>query len=157
MSKIFIFILSILVLGGAYFLFSNTNVIQNPNKQSQLVALSNCGITVNAPLENEIVSSPIVINTIVDNTNMQTLGCNWVTFEAQAGVVELKDVGGAVLGQSLLTTTDDWMQIGPVNYTSILTPTATLTPGETYSLVFTEENPSGEGVEDTLIVPVVAQ
>lgn len=158
MSKITIFIIALLILGGGYFWFKAPAVtapIVDENEPT--VALSHCGLTVHTPLSNAVIGAPISITTTVDNTNMQTLGCNWVTFEAQAAVIELKNSNGVVLGQSLLTTTDDWMQSGPVTYTSTLTPTTAPTSGDALTLVFTEENPSGEGVPDTLIVPVVAQ
>jgi hypothetical protein len=125
----------------------------------QTVALSHCGLTVNSPLGGGLVSStaPISVTAVVDNTNMQALGCSWTVFEAQAGTIELKDGNGTVLGFGLLTTTQDWMTASPVTYTGQVTSNSVFAPGTPLTLVFTEENPSGDGIPDTLVVPVVVQ
>jgi hypothetical protein len=102
-------------------------------------------------------AAPISVTAVVDNTNMQALGCSWTVFEAQAGTIELKDGNGTVLGFGLLTTTQDWMTASPVTYTGQVTSNSVFAPGTPLTLVFTEENPSGDGIPDTLVVPVVVQ
>jgi hypothetical protein len=158
MSKSLSISLFIVIIAAGLMWFISTKKSEAPSVPNQPVtAVSHCGLTINAPLPQTVVSGPISISAVVDNTNMDQLGCSWTVFEAQAGTIELKDSNGTLLGFGLLTTTSDWMTTAPVTYIGMVTPTAPIPSGTQLSLIFTEENPSGEGIPDTLTVPVTAQ
>lgn len=152
-------ILGIIVFGGVFFK-NNEAVKQKRAEQSQNTQqpsqeqMSLCGLTVISPLSNTIVSSPLIANAIVNNTNKTALGCSWTVFEAQAGVASLVDSTGTQVGFALLQTTSDWMTDGPVPYTGTITFSAQPAPGP-LSLVITEDNPSGEGTPSVLTIPLI--
>lgn len=77
---------------------------------------------------------------IVDNTKKD---CHWTVFEAQAGVAELRDSAGNVIGQAALKTTDDWTLQKPTPYNAIINWQQKPKPGN-ITLTITEENPSGK-------------
>ena len=158
MSKSLSISLFIVIIAAGLMWFISTKKSEAPSVPNQPVtAVSHCGLTVNAPLPQTVVSGPISISAVVDNTTMSTLGCSWTVFEAQAGTIALVDANNTVLGTGLLTTTADWMTIGPVTYTGMVTPSSPIASGTSLSLIFTEEDPSGMNTPDTLTVPVVAQ
>lgn len=116
-----------------------------------------CGaeyLSVETPVAGGAVSQTIEVKATVDNRKA-TPQCSWTVFEAQAGVVQIRDAQGAVLGQGMLTTQDDWMTSEPVHYTGSVVLSAT--PSGNVTLVVTEENPSGEGTPDSVTLPLVAQ
>lgn len=125
------------------------------------ISSSRCGMAVISPEMNSVVSFPLNISVIVDNSNSATLGCAWTVFEGQAGVVSLIDSNNNVLGSNFLSTSNqNWMEnliAGlPVSFATTLNLTAQPT-AENLSLVFTEDNPSGQGTPDSLILPVLIQ
>lgn len=122
----------------------------------KLEKMSNCGLTVNTPLGGSTISFPLSVNAIVDNTNSAKLGCSWTVFEAQAGTVKVMN-GTTQVGMGILSTTSNWMTTSPVNYTGNVTLSSPVASGTSLTLVFEEENPSGEGIVNTLVVPVVMQ
>jgi hypothetical protein len=124
-------------------------------KEAEAIATDNgaCGLIVSTPLSKTTVAFPLTVKTVVDNTQMDILGCAWSVFEAQAGFVEVIDGDGNVVGGGTLTTDEDWMTTGPVRYDAELKLTKTPST-KTLDLVFTEENPSGEGIPDTFVLPV---
>ena len=118
--------------------------------------VSHCGLTVNSPLGGSTISFPLAVSAVVDNTNASKLGCSWTVFEAQAGTVKVMN-GTTEVGHSVLATTSNWMTSGPVNYSSTITLSSQVSSGTPLTLVFEEENPSGEGTPDTLVIPIIAQ
>ena len=117
--------------------------------------MEKCGLKVTYPFPGSTVAFPLTINAIIDNTQAATLGCSWTVFEAQAGTVVVKDSSGTVLANTVLTTTSNWMTTSPTPYTA--TVAALSNPAYTgpLTITFEEENPSGEGVPDTMVLPVV--
>lgn len=110
-------------------------------------------LKVEAPVEATKVAFPLTIKAVVDNRENH---CNWTMFEWQAGTVTLKTAGNVTLGTAVLTTTDDWMQAGPVNFTATLTVATPPSSPQALTLVFDAENPSGEpGNAQQKIVPVI--
>lgn len=132
--------------------------IVDPNEDNDLaqVEMSHCGLTVSSPLSNTLVSFPLSVSAIVDNTDMTNLGCGWTVFEAQAGTIKVLDINNQVVGSGILTTTQDWMTTSPVAYTSTVTLTG-VPASNNLTLVFTEDDPSDMGNVDTLSVPVIKQ
>ncbi len=124
-------------------------------QQQQTTAASHCGLTVNSPLPNATVTFPLSINATIDNTQLSSLGCSWTVFEAQAGTVIVKDSNGSAVGQAVLSTTADWMTSNATVYTATVSSISNPSYTGSLTLVFEEENPSGEGIADTLMVGVM--
>lgn len=108
-------------------------------------------IAVQAPVANSTVTFPLTVTAVVDNTQGTT--CTWTVFEAQAGLVELKNGANVVVASAPLMTAANWMVSTPVTYTATLQPSP-LPPAGAYTLVITEENPSGEGTPGVVTIPV---
>lgn len=115
--------------------------------------IGSCGIIVSDPTPDSVVAFPLTIKTIVDNTDMETRGCAWTVFEAQAGTVKVLDSTNTEVGMGILTTTEDWMTTSAVHYSSQVSLVGTPS-GKNLKLVFEEENPSAEGTPDTFIMNV---
>ncbi len=95
---------------------------------------------------NDKVSSPLKITGVVR-------GNGWSGFEGQVGTVHVMDASNNELAVGILTATTDWMQL-PTNFE--VTVNFTAVAGSTGSLVFKNENPSGDPVRDkTFILPVI--
>ena len=114
-----------------------------------------CGLTVTAPLQNNVVSFPLTVSGVVNN-QAATDSCTWVLFEGQAGTVSISN-GATTYATVPVTLLGDWMTSGPVNFSATLTPVVSIPSGAPLTITFNEENPSDEAVSDTLSFPVVAQ
>ncbi|MSU60291.1 MAG: hypothetical protein EXS52_00030 [Candidatus Staskawiczbacteria bacterium] len=102
------------------------------------------GIEVFAPKLDEVVKSPLKITG-------KTMGNGWIGFEAQVGTVKLLDDAGKVLAFDILTAQGEWMQ-QVINFETTLNFTTMADAG---SLVFYNENPSGEAERNkTFSLPV---
>ena len=150
MKNILIIILFAAIIGLGIYILSNKKVITPTEEKST----SHCGFTVNSPLPGSIVTFPLFINAVVDNINSKTLGCSWTVFEAQAGGVVVKDSTGAILATSTMNTTEDWTTSNPVTYTSTIPTLSNPSYAGPLTIVFTEDNPSGNPNPDTLSVSV---
>lgn len=156
-------LIAIVIVLGAYTIWQRKAVAPSENnliattggQQQQTTPASHCGLTVNSPLPNTTVSFPLAISATVDNTQAATLGCSWTVFEAQSGTVTVKDISGNILAQTFLSTTANWMTTNPTFYTTTITSISNPTYTGPLTLTFEEENPSGEGVPDTLVINVV--
>ncbi len=148
-----IFTLLVIVFVGHYLIRKNNIPANTPPVE---VAKGKCGLTIVSPAPQTVVSFPLPIHVIVDNTQAQALGCSWTVFEAQAGNVKVFDQNSQEVGFSTLTTTEDWMTANPVNYYGTLVLAGT-PASNNLTLVFTEDNPSGEGPIDTFTMSVTKQ
>lgn len=115
------------------------------------LACSGQNVTVNAPVANSTVTFPLTVTVVVDNSNDPS--CNWGVFEAEAGIVKLKNALNVVLSAEVLSTTMNWMTTGPVTFTTVLSPSP-LPPSGPLTLEFVENDPSGEGTVQTKTVPI---
>lgn len=86
------------------------------------------------------VKSSVNISVLIDNTNTDC--APWVVFEGQAGTVSLYNENDKLLDTGVLTTTSDWTTGFPVTYSASL---SNFVYTGRVKLVFTEENPSGQG------------
>ncbi len=112
---------------------------------SQNGATTSSGIEVSIPKSGELIKSPLKITGKVD-------GNGWTGFEGQVGTVKLLDDTGKVLAFGILTAQGEWMQ-QVINFETTLTFATPATAGG--SLVFYNENPSGEAAKDkTFSLPV---
>ncbi len=103
------------------------------------------GIEVTSPKPNDVISSPLKITGLVH-------GDGWNGFEGQVGIVDLIDNGGNQLTYGILKGTTEWTT-SPTNFETTLEFSPV--PGTSGSLVFKNENPSGDPVRDKIfIVPI---
>ncbi len=94
----------------------------------------------------DTITSPLTITGLVR-------GNGWNGFEGQVGTVTLLDDKGKELAKTYLPATSDWMVL-PTNFKTSLTFSAV--SGTSGSLVFHNENASGDPVRDKVVtVPVV--
>lgn|SRR5574343_34819 len=152
------FILVALFIFG---LIAYTNYYQNKNNQpnpevsqEEKDSISNCGLNVTIP--KNINGGSFKIESILDNNERELLGCSWVAFEAQAGVVYVKDGNGNDVSKPTpLTTAMDWMTDDPVLYTANIQILNGYT-GDAI-VIINEENPSDEMVSKTISFPINIQ
>lgn len=103
------------------------------------------------PMAGSEVSFPLTVHLKVENRLNRS--CTWTVFEAQMGTVSLQDEQGKEYALEPLTSRDDWMTDGPVEFKAVLAPKGTL-PSK-LRLVIMEEDPSGMGEIRTLTVPIM--
>ena len=138
-SILVIAILAVAIIILAVILFLPKDML-TPGQQN-----SAGGITVSLPVANQVITSPLKITGTVN-------GDGWIGFEAQVGTVKLLDDAGNVLGFGILTAQGEWMQ-QVINFETTLTFKPTTK--DSGSLVFYNENPSGEAERNkTFILPV---
>jgi hypothetical protein len=123
--------------------------------QAQKADATHCGLTVNSPLPGTIVTFPLTIQTVVDNTQSAKLNCSWSVFEAQAGSVTVKDTGGHIVGKGVLKTTANWMTTAATPYTATISSITHPAYTGPLQLTFTEDNAAGKPNPDTLSFVVV--
>lgn len=107
------------------------------------------GLIVTTPLANQEVSFPMEIKGYIDGKN------NWTGFEGQVGTVKLIDRDGVqVAGPTPLTAVTDWMKF-PTQFILIFDFAENVGYIPEGTLVFRNENPSGDPVRDrTFSIPI---
>lgn len=151
-----LFIVFLVYLG--YHSKGNVDSIGNKfsaQKDAEAIAadIGNCGIIVSSPAPNSVVSFPLMVKTIVDNTDMDKRGCAWSTFEAHAGTVKVINSANIEVGSGVLMTTEDWMTSGPVHYSGEVKLTGT-PADKNLKLIFTEDNPNDDVIPNTFTLNV---
>ena len=147
-----------LFIGGlvAYTKYYKGNVLQKPetdNVEQVSNLIKNCGMTIDGPLENGSVGQKFTVDATLDNSEREVLSCSWTAFEAQAGVVYVKDGHGKDLAKPTpLITKQDWMTDAPVNYFADINILDNYTGPAL--VIINEEDPSGEKVSKTISFPV---
>ncbi len=107
--------------------------------------IANQGISVDNFLGGEEISSPLTIKGKIS-------GNGWTAFEGQAGTVYLLNGNGEKIASGILTATSEWTAL-PVSFEAVLGFDSV--QSENGSLVFHNENPSGDPVKDkTFTLPV---
>ncbi|MBP6859630.1 MAG: hypothetical protein KBC69_03370 [Candidatus Magasanikbacteria bacterium] len=96
------------------------------------------GLVITTPAQNQVVSSPLKITGYVNGND------NWTAFEAQAGTARLYDNLGNLLVTGPLMATADWMTSTVPFEANLIFATA----APTGTLIFKNENPSGEPIRD---------
>lgn len=152
-KKIILFfgVLLVVVLAAVYtYKYSASKNSQNintvtPVPTEEVEEEMPAGLVVTAPVEDGVVSSPLKITGYINGND------NWTAFEAQAGTARLYDNLGNLLVTAPLMATADWM-------TSTVPFEANLvfvTAAPTGTLIFKNENPSGEPIRDrSVALPV---
>lgn len=117
--------------------------------------ISACGFTVLSPHANTEISLPVTVTGTVERPET---GCTWTMFEGQAGSAQLysymNDAWQAV-GDAVPTPVAEWMATSTTFATTIGShdTNVNIPNGTKMKIVFTEENPSGNRVSDTLTFP----
>jgi hypothetical protein len=115
--------------------------------------IKNCGMTIDGPLENGSVGQQFTVDATLDNSEREMLGCSWTAFEAQSGVVYVKDGHGKDLAiPTPLITKQDWMTDAPVNYFADINILNNYTGPAL--VIINEDDPSGEKVSKTISFPI---
>lgn len=151
--KILSGIVVMLVILLLVFKYKNSNNVTT-DTNSQVSKASACGIEIVSPEVGDNIDHSFVVHAIVDNTKRVELGCGWTVFEGQAGLVHIYDKRGLSVGSNLLTTTEDWMTQGPVNFYSEIH--IDIDPADkNLILVIEEDDPSGIATRDTVSFPLI--
>ena len=138
---IIVIILAIIIIVLAGILFW-------PVPKQSVVTPPVADIEVFLPKPGDTVSTPLKITGVVR-------GNGWTGFEGQVGTVHIIDANNNELAVGILTATTDWMQL-PANFEANVTFAGV--SGQAGSLVFKNENPSGDPVRDkTFTLPIIFQ
>ncbi|MCC6323284.1 hypothetical protein IT400_00660 [Candidatus Nomurabacteria bacterium] len=152
---LFLFIVGFLLFGINYRNNIENNFVDKYANLDEEDPIFNCGLSIKSPIEGEniTISTGIDIVATLDNTNREAIGCSWTAFEAQIGVVYVKDMdGNDITKPTPLTTTEEWMIEKAVNYSTHLNILNNYTGPAT--IVIDEENPSGEKPSKTISIPI---
>ncbi len=153
---------SLIILGLFIVVLVISRNLQTKTKETPILVndtpqqTSNCGLLTTAPGPNETVGQNFPFSVIIDNSNRETLGCSWTVFEAQAGVVYVKDISDKdIADPTPLTTTMEWMTTEPVIYN------ANIQIKNNYrgkaNLVIKEDDPSGEKIPKIVTIPITVE
>ncbi len=119
-----------------------------------------CGLEVRSVKPNAKVVFPLTVSGVIDNTHKE--GClNWQMFEGQAGSAQLyfnvDNAGWKKLGERVVVSVDDWMATSTLFSTVLNFNNGGIgLPDNTpLKVIFSEENPSGQGVVDTVELPLI--
>lgn len=158
---VIIIVLGVLLAGAWYWNTRQQKPFNTTAGDVVQPAESPCGLTITSPVPASSVSVPFSISgTVVISS---AASCRWTLFEGQAGTVEIRNANtNAVLlpKTPVPLTQTDWMDRAmngqPVDF-SVAIPS--LVGGYTgpATIIFEEENPSGEGVPDVLMLNIIIQ
>lgn len=122
--KNLIIVVSFVTFMVAYATYSNykpsKNIVPQPStvQEIQQPLISKCGLTIQNLFDGDKVKNRFNINAVLTH-NTTADKCQWVAFEAQVGVVYVKDpVGNTISAPALMTTNQVWMTTDPVLYTA---------------------------------------
>lgn len=122
-------------------------------------AHSPCGLTIESPLPMSTVASSFMITGSLDMG--KDLSCRWIVFEGQAGTIQFRNPAGELVGaiQPFWPLPMDWMDTaiagGVIHFSIPMTVPAGYTGP--LSILFTEDDVTGEGSLDTLLLNVTVQ
>jgi hypothetical protein len=149
-----IIVVVFILLATGYAIYHPKSIVKKMVEQEMPV--SNCGLTIHSPLKNQNISTTtgFDVEAVLDNRGREAIGCSWVAFEGQVGVVRVQDANGNdIADPTPLGTTEDWMTDAPVEYFTHVNILNNYT-GQA-NVVIDEENPSDESISKTISFPVV--
>lgn len=128
---------------------SNENQLGNNPQKLESIQLENNLQEADRPsiniASNQLLTSPIKIKVNSEG--------KWGGFEGELGTIELFDSNKKTIGSCILSTTENWMVTGPVNYTCDLNYTSET--GGNGSLFIKNNNPTGKVEYDkSFVIPV---
>lgn len=149
----------LLVIGGTYLYQKNKDDSVVPQPEIGTEFISKCGFTIDSPSADAAVSFPVTITGTIDNTEAETTGCSWIMSEGQAGLATLHyetKEGWSLPVDSKPVMVENWMSLtSPFTVTLNFDNSKEQLPaGYNFKVIFTEENPSGEGTPDTAELPL---
>lgn len=153
---IFLFIVGFLSFGVNYRNNLENNMKDKYANLDKEEAIFNCGLNITSPAKGEEVSGAIgiKIDAVLDNRERETLGCSWTAFEAQIGVVYVKDTNGNDISDPTpFSTTEEWMTSSPVNYSTHIDILNNYTGPAT--VIIDEESPSDEKPSKIISIPII--
>jgi hypothetical protein len=155
MKKLLIALLSTVALGAGCFGATSPTPTPNPTPTPSVPQASDTGcspkaITVLEPKAGDTVKLPLTVKVRIHNAERPN--CHWSVSEAVAGPIKLLDKDGVTVGAGSLTTTQDWMTDGPVEFTGEI-PALALVEGQA-TLVITEDNAAGKPDPQEVMIPV---
>lgn len=130
-----------------------------PTQNVTVVPNGTCGLTILSHSVNSRVNFPLTISGVVDNTNMNTLGCSWLMFEGQAGSARLyyksPAEGWKPIGAQIPVPVQNWMSTKTTFMVTFTNPIIDLVSGTELKVVFTEDNASGLPPIDIYELPLM--
>lgn len=165
-AKIIVIILALVALLGVAWYWSNAKIPQQqpaPNTEVNAVtpAHSPCGLDIANPLASTNITVPFTITGTVHSNN--SLPCHWTLFEGQAGTIEIRNATTSAIIKHAMPFGPlpmDWMDRAIAGQdVDFSIPVSSLDVAYTgpATIIFQEENPSGEGVPDMLMLNVTIQ
>lgn len=155
-SWLSLILIGILIIAGLFFYYqinkAKVNTITPVDN-----SVSKCGLKVTSLTPNEKVNFPLTISGVVDNSNAKNLGCSWQMFEGQAGVAKLYFYNNGVwniINSGVPIEVIDWMAT-TTNFSFVLDENVSVSSDSLMKVTFVEENPSGQGLADTLEIPII--
>ncbi len=127
---------------------------------ANLNTLGKCGLTITSVFSNAKVSFPLTITGNIDNSNNQSLGCAWGSFEGVGGNAQLyfnhKNQGWKTLGNSALIVVPNWTSVKSSFSTTLDFDNdgIGLPGGTALKVVFSDDNATGLP-PDTFELPLV--
>lgn len=165
-AKIIVIIFALVALLGIAYYWSNTKMPQQQPAPDTTVntptpAHSPCGLDITSPLASTNVTIPFTITGTIHSNN--SLSCHWTMFEGQAGTIEIRNATtSAIIMQKISfgMLPGNWMDLAiagqDVNFSIPISSLDVAYTGPA-TIIFEEENPSGEGVPDMLTLNVTIQ
>ena len=97
------------------------------------------GITITSPAPNALVTFPLTLGGTIHPNGPEDPG-HWVVFEANGGPVKIVDDNNAVLAQSFISLSGDWMNVNPKPFTLTINSLAQMPGTQNGKIIFTEDN-----------------
>ncbi|MEI6400438.1 MAG: hypothetical protein WCO58_02880 [bacterium] len=163
-------VICVILFSALSLLFRKDVVMQKEQQQTPVVEdipvttqpkLSYCGLTVNTPTPQEMVTFPYTLQASWKN-DKATTGCVWTVFEAQLAVVSVFDGSNKKIASGLLKVAEgtDWMNGQPFDAQAnleLIDPKTELKSGANLMIVIDEENPSDSKNSKQMRIPVVVK
>lgn len=165
-AKIIVILIALVALLGIGWYIQKMETKQevvNNNNAIDLVqpAESPCGLVVENPLPMTDVSVPFAVTGAI-HTNSE-LDCRWTIFEGQGGTIEIRNANtnAIILSKTpMMLTQMDWMDRAiagqDVDFATQVSSLDVAYTGPAL-IILEEDNPSGEGIPDVLMITVNIQ
>ncbi len=164
-AKIIVIIVALAALLGIAYYWSNVKMPQQPVPEivgtTPAPAQSPCGLTVTSPLPSTDAHLPLTVTGNVMTAS--SLPCRWTLFEGQLGTMEIRNATTSALIKNkvpVMLSQMDWMERAiagqSVDFSITISSLDVAYTGPA-TIIFEEENPSGEGVPDMLMLNVNIQ
>lgn len=139
---------------------SNGNSIGNGAGANTNPFSEKCGLKITSIRSGDTVKFPLTISGVADMSKYKELGCNWIRFEGQAGIVQvmanINNSGWIPMTTQTPLMADDWMATTtPVRAELVQVLNREIPIGTPLIIKFIEEDVEGSGKSDTLEIPAI--